>query len=158
MGSIMRGFGTLIGLLVIASWVFGGLMTAGVVPSDRVLAGADIPGDQMQVLLEEGIVSKDEVIELFYSEGLISVREGGSVLTDERVIAYEEDYDDEVAIYSIRVRDINSIEMIQEGDTLNFQVYEVASADQEDWLELWLPHEHGDADRFAAAVEAKIHP
>ena len=54
------------------------------------------------------------------------------------------------------VDEIASIELVQEGDALNYQVYEVASTNREDWLQLWLPHEFGDAERFADAIEARI--
>lgn len=156
MGRIARGIGTVFGLLVIASAIFGLLMDAGVMPSDRVLEGQNIPEDHFDVLLSEGIVDKGEVIEYFYSEGLISVREGGSILTDQRVIAYEEDENDDLYVFDIRHDDIVSVEMIQQGDALNYSVYTVTSANDEEWLDLWLPHEHGDGERFVQAVQAKI--
>lgn len=156
MGTVVRKIGSVFGLLIIVGAIFGRLMDAGVVPSDRVLAGGDIPGDQVATLLDEGIIEQGEVIEYFYSEGLISVREGGSILTDRRVIAYEEGEDDALYVYDIENDDIVSVEMIQQGDTLNYSVYTVTSTDEEDWLDLWLPHEYGDGERFAAAVQAKI--
>ena len=52
--------------------------------------------------------------------------------------------------------DIISVEQTQAGDALNFSVYTVSAAGEDDWLDLWLPHEHGDGERFASAVEAKI--
>ncbi len=151
MGAFLRWVGTAFGVLVMIGVVFGFLMDAGVVPSDRVLSGSDIPQDQFEVLLSEGIVEQGEVIELFYSEGLISVREGGSLLTDRRVIAYEEGF-----IYEVRNEDISSVEMTQQGDSLNYSVYTVMGEDEENWVDLWLPHEYGDGERFANAVKAKI--
>ena len=151
MGAFLRWVGTAFGVLVMIGVVFGFLMDAGVVPSDRVLSGSDIPQDQFEVLLSEGIVEQGEVIELFYSEGLISVREGGSLLTDRRVIAYEEGF-----IYEVRNEDISSVEMTQQGDSLNYSVYTVIGEDEENWVDLWLPHEYGDGERFANAVKAKI--
>lgn len=156
MGAVVRKIGSVFGLLIIAGAIFGRLMDAGVVPSDRVLAGPDIPEDQVATLLREGIIEQGEVIEYFYSEGLISVREGGSILTDRRVIAYEEDENEELYIYDIDTGDIAAVELIQQGDTLNYSVYTVTSTDEENWLDLWLPHEYGDGERFVAAVQAKI--
>ncbi len=106
--------------------------------------------------MEEGIIGKGEEIEFFYSEGLISIREGGSILTNIRVITYQEDDEGLVAVYEIWNQDIVSVTLTQQGDTMNYSVYRVSAYDEEVWLELWLPHEHGDAARFVAAVEAKI--
>ncbi|MGI9261415.1 MAG: hypothetical protein ACR2QR_05230 [Woeseiaceae bacterium] len=156
MGAFFRWIGTTFGVLLLVGVVFGFLMDAGVVPSARVLTGPEIPEDHYQVLRAEGIVQEGEVVEYFYSEGLLSVREGGSVLTDQRVIAYEENFEDEIDLYQIYHEDIVSVEMTQEGGALNFAVYTVNGQQEEDWLDLWLPHEYGDAEKFAAAVRAKI--
>jgi hypothetical protein len=156
MGALFRWIGTAFGVLVLVGVVFGILMEVGVVPSDRVLQGKDIPADQYQVLKTEGIIEDGEVVEYFYSEGLLSVREGGSILTDKRVIAYEKNNDEGIELYQIFHEDISSIEMTQEGDTLNFAVYTVNGEQDGDWLDLWLPHEYGDGEKFAAAVRAKI--
>jgi len=156
MGAVFRWLGTAFGFLVALGVVFGFLMEAGVVPSDRVLRGAQIPPDQFEILRTEGIIEEDEVVEYFYSEGLLSVKEGGSLLTNKRVIAYEENFEDGVDIYEISTDQIASVKMIQEGDTLNFAIYTVNGENENDWLDLWLPHEYGDAEAFASAVKSKI--
>ena len=110
----------------------------------------------MAVLLEEGIIRADERIEYFYSEGLVSVREGGSIISDRRVIGWTAWDENELYISDIPNDEIQHVEKLQEGDTFNYAVYAVTGSGPEDYVELWLPHEHGDADRFVAAVEAKI--
>ena len=152
----MKFIGSIFGFLVVAGMIFGKMMDAGLVPSDRVLIGSDIPSDQMEVLLSEGIVQNGETIEYFYSEGLISVREGGSILTDNRIIAYEEDENDDLSIFEVKNKDVVSVELIQQGDSLNYSVYTVATANEDEWVDLWLPHEHGDAERFVTAVRSNI--
>jgi hypothetical protein len=152
----LKWAGLAVVLLFVAASFFGILMDTGIVPSDRVLGPDDIPESHYQELSAAGIIETGEVIEFFYSEGLISIREGGSILTDQRVIAYQEGDDDLVTTYYIWNEEIASVELAQPGDSLNFSVYVVSAHDEEVWLELWLPHEYGDAERFAAAVEAKI--
>lgn len=156
MGTFFKWLSGAFGLLVLTGVVFGVLIDTGIVPSDRVLKGVEVPGDHYDVLRTEGIVQEGEVIEYFYSEGLLSVREGGSVLTNKRVIAYEENYEDGIDIYEISNDEIVSVERTQEGNALNFAIYTVTGPGQDDWLDLWLPHEYGDAERFIAAVQAKI--
>jgi hypothetical protein len=156
MRTLLSILGKGIAVLVVAGYGFGFMMDTGVVPSDRVQTHEQIEEKHMQVLLDEGIIDNGEHIEHFYSEGLVSVREGGSILTDRRVIAYEEWDDDEIYIYELAFNDIVDIEKVQEGDALNYAVYTVMGEDEDDYLELWLPHEHGDADRFVTALEAKV--
>ncbi|MBT8100884.1 MAG: hypothetical protein KJO82_14100 [Gammaproteobacteria bacterium] len=156
MGALFRWIGTACGCLVLAGVVFGSLIEAGVVPSDRVLSGERIPPDQVAVLRSEGIVDEGEVVEYFYSEGLFSVREGGSILTDKRVIAYEANRMDGVDIYELSLDEIESVNLTQPGDSLSFTVYTVNGQSESDWLDLWLPHEHGDGELFVNAVRARI--
>ena len=143
-------------VLVFAAAVgLGILMETGFVPSDRVLGPGDIPQSHYQVLIAEEIIDDGEVIEFYFGLGL-TIRAGGSILTDRRVISYSENDDGSVSINEIMNQEIASVELTQQGDTLNYSVYIVSAYEERVWLALWLPHEYGDAERFAAAVEAKI--
>jgi len=144
------------GLLMLVLMGYGLVVGPGDLPSNRVLSGNMIPAEQIEVLLAEGIVYQDETVEYFFSEGIFSVREGGSVLTDRRVIAYETDEYNEVIIYEIYLEEIGSLELTQQGDASNFSIYQVNSHDGEWWLNLYLPYGYGDDKRFIGAVEAKI--
>lgn len=143
-------------LLVAALIGMSALTETGNLPSDRVLAGADLPGRQYEALLRAGIVSEGELIEYFYSEGLWSVLEGGSILTDRRVIAYETDEDKQLQVYGLFLEDIESVDLVQQGDALTFSIYQVSTLDDENWLHLWLPHEYNDDRTFVRAVRARI--
>ena len=148
--------GSVVGVVVVALYGFSFLIDTGVVPSDRVQTHSEIADKHMDVLLTEGIIDRSEQIEHFYSEGLLSVREGGSVLTDRRVIAYSEDEDDELWIFEFAFDEIVSIEQVQEGTMFDYAVYLVNGEGEDNYLELWLPHENGDAARFVGALQAKI--
>lgn len=155
MKTFARIVGGIIGLAITASWALGYMMDTGAVPSDRVQTGAELERRHASVLVDEGIIHYRENIEYFFSEGLVSVREGGSVLTDRRVVAWQERDDGSIAARQISNADIRGVELLRQGDERNYAVYLVFAADG-NVLELWLPHEHGDAERFVAAVEAKI--
>ena len=142
-------------LLVVAAYGFGFLIETGYAPSDRVQTHEEIGDKHMQVLLDEGIIGKDEHIQHFYSEGLLSVREGGSVLTDTRLIAYEE-WDEEINIFSLTFDEVVSIEKTQEGTALDYAIYIVSGEGEDNFAVLLLPHENGDADRFVNALQASV--
>ena len=102
MKSLMSLLGKGLALLVVAAYGFGFLIETGYAPSDRVQTHEEIGDKHLQVLLDEGIIGKDEHIQHFYSEGLLSVREGGSILTESRVIAYQE-WDEEIDIIDLTI-------------------------------------------------------
>lgn len=140
----------------LALGIVGVLMEAGYAPSARVLSKQDIPNNQYQELVAEGIIEQGETIEYFYSEGVLSIKEGGSILTNHRVIAYEQDEEGQIHTYYILNDEIKSVKLVQQGDAMNYSVYEVAAGDEGNWLNLILPHDYGDGERFANAVRAKV--
>ena len=155
MKSLFSLLGKGLALLVVAAYGFGFLMETGYAPSDRVQTHEEIGDKHMQVLLDEEIIGKDEHIQHFYSEGLLSVREGGSILTDSRVIAYTE-WDDEIEIFDLTFDEVVSVEKTQEGTALDYAIYIVSGEGEGNYVELWLPHEYGDADRFVNALQANV--
>lgn len=142
-------------VLVAAALVYAVLVHNGTVSSGRVQIGADVPERQLKQLLATGLITSDESLEYFYSEGRMSITEGGSILTDRRVIAYSQDPAGRIQTWQIPNYAIVSVTKTQQGDADDHSIYRVATS-EEDWIELWLPHEHGDGERFAAAVQAKI--
>ena len=156
MNAAFKVIGIFVGVILIFALGFAAFMEFGLVPSDRVVTHAQMPERHLDALRAEDILQEGEKVELFYADGLFSVTSGGSILTDRRLLAYESGDDDETYVYQIPVDEIASIELVQSGDMLNFQVYEVTSTNGEDWVQLWLPHEFGDAERFAEAIRARI--
>lgn len=136
--------------------VLGVLSDTGQVPSERVLNAQQVPGNHYDVLLAEGVLEKGEMIEYFYSEGLLSIREGGSILTNYRVIAYEQGEGGQIDSYFIPNDEIVAVSLVQQGDAMNYSVYQVSGPGEDSWIYLLLPHEYGDGERFANAVRAKI--
>ena len=158
MRTVLNTVGMVLVLGVLALGILGVLMETGNVPSDRVLNAQEMPDSHYQELIAEGILEKDEMIEYFFSEGILSVKEGGSILTNIRVIAYEQGEDGSIDFYYVPNDEIVSVTLIQKGDSMNYSVYEVRALGEDNWVSLLLPHEYGDGERFANAVRAKITP
>ena len=158
MRTVLNIAGTFIILIFLAAGIFGVLIDTGQVPSDRVLSAQEIPESDYQELIAEGILENEEMIEYFYSEGLLSVTEGGSILTNMRVIAYQQNEESTIDFYYVPNDEIVSVTLVQKGDLMNYSVYEVRGRGEDNWISLWLPYEHGDGERFAEAVRTKITP
>ena len=149
-----------VGLVLLLGFIgfalFGVLMDTGNVPSERVLSAQEVPSADYQELVAAGVIAEGEMIEYFYSEGIFSVTQGGSILTGTRVIAYEENDQGSVDSYYILNNQIVSVDLVQQGDAMSYSVYKVNGPGEDNWIYLLLPHEHGDGERFANAVRAKI--
>jgi hypothetical protein len=59
-------------------------------PSLNVITGEELAPSDLALIRAEGIVEPDERISLFYSAGVFSIREDGNLITDKRVISYQE--------------------------------------------------------------------
>ena len=99
--------------------VLAGLMVLGSMgPPLAVVTGEELSPDDLRILLDEDIIEPGETVVLFYSAGLFSVREDGSLLTGTRVISYEE-IDDGLWIGSAFFDEIASVSVEEPGGALH---------------------------------------
>ena len=75
--------GPLTALLVIATFV----IESG--PPTRALRQSEIPSSYEVTLVEAGVLEPNERIQFFYSAGVFSILEFGTLLTENRVVSYE---------------------------------------------------------------------
>jgi hypothetical protein len=135
---------------------YGLLMETDFVPSIEVISGSEVSYEDREKLVSNGIIYEDEEIDLFYSYGLVSVLEGGNILTNRAVVTYFVDENDELAIYEMTFDQIRSIELFQEGSFLNDTIYKVSSYDDENWFSIELPTEDGGGVRFVEELRKEV--
>ena len=158
MPAVLKWAGAIVAVGLVWVFTFGAMQSTGTAPSDRVLAADAIPQVQLDALLAEHIISEDETVEFFYSEGLLDVMEGGSVLTNARVVVYYTNEDGELEVFLVANENILSVEQTQQGDAESYAIYRVHERHTEAYVDLWLPHEYGDDELFVNAVQSKIVP
>ena len=135
---------------------FGLLIETDVVPSTEVLAGNNVSDSNRSILVANDILFETEEIEYFYSNGLTSILEGGSILTDRAVVMYYTDDDEGLKIYDLEFSDIAAVELLQDGNIFYDSVYKVSSGDEDAWLNIELTaYERGDI-KFVEALRKKI--
>lgn len=144
------------GLLIAAIIGFGVLTQSGFLPSTAVLAGNDVPSRHRALLYSEGIVPDGETLRYFYSEGFLSVLEGGSLLTDKRVITYVTDEAGQLQIYEIVLSEITAIDIVETGNFFTDSIYHVSTGDPERWLQFPLSTESGGDETFVDAARAAL--
>ena len=143
-------------LLVGVLMGFALISTLGVIPSTRVQMGNEMKADDISALRQRGIISGQENVKYFYSQGLSSILEGGNILTQDRVILYLTDEQRELQIYELPLNEITDVALESQGDALNDSVYRVSTRDPERWLKLFLSTEQKGDLKFIAALRDSI--
>jgi len=132
-----------------------GLMTmTGAMPSTEVQAGVDVLQSDKDTLITNAIISENDKIEFFYSGGLTSILEGGSVLTGDRVILYMPDENQELQVYEIYFNEIASVELIEMGNLMNNSIYQVNSHKPDAWIQLALSAENRGDVKFIESLRS----
>jgi hypothetical protein len=141
--------------VIVIAVIFSGLIVLGTVtPSTAVLTGAELDQSDVDLLRAEGIVEQNEQIVLFYSAGFLSIREDGNILTDRRVISYEET-DNRIDVYSATDAEIESISMVEKGNFLTDSLLLVTLRNGNSFY-LFLSTENDGDNRFLETVEKRI--
>jgi transglutaminase-like putative cysteine protease len=80
-------------------------------PSDSVVSQNDIMQHDMKYLYRQDVVSANETIHYFYSDGFLSIREDGSGVTDEHVFSYWQDDNDGLKVEKATFKNIKDIKV-----------------------------------------------
>jgi hypothetical protein len=133
-GIVLGVIGLLVGVLF---WIF-----AATSPDIAPIPGREVSAGDRQVLEDIGVLEPDEKIELFYSGGMLSIRETGAVITTGRLVLYQGDADIEAAALA----DINAVtltpgirwiedgQFVVETDQGDVMVFSVAAEEDGDRL------------------------
>lgn len=144
--------------------LFLGLMGLGVAVSTghatatAVQTGKELPKNQREKLLEADIIKSDEAVRFYYSEGIIDVTYGGTVMTDKRIIGFwTEEGKARKQTLSYDLKDIDRLYLAEEGDGLTDAIYQVAvRGDDENSLMLFLSVEGDRHLEMITALETQI--
>lgn len=142
-------------LLFFTAAGYGVLSMTDVVPATEVVAGSEVSAEDKALMVQNGIIYDDETIELFYSYGITSILEGGTVLSDRAVIMYYTDEDDGFNVYEITFDQIASIDLLEEGDVWTESIYQVSGFEDDNWLTISLSTEDGGDKRFVEALQER---
>jgi hypothetical protein len=135
---------------------YGLLTMTDYVPSTTVIDGNEVSAADRDILVSNGILYEDEEIVLFYSYGLVSVLEGGSILTDRAVISYFVDDDDQPLPYELTFDRIKDITLYEEGNYLNDALYKIDSYEEDSWFLVQLSTESRGDVRFIETLREKV--
>ena len=122
----------------------------GYLPSTKVVSGNDLPQRQKTTLINNSIINKNDDILYFYSEGFLSILDGGQLITQDSLISYQKDEDHLLQISEMKLNNIESIELQEDGSTFSDSVYKIVGNDQSeyDFLIILLSNENGGDTSF----------
>jgi hypothetical protein len=135
---------------------YGVLSMTDVVPSTEVVDGSVVSKTDKALMIENGIIYDDENIQYMYSHGIASILEGGSVLSDRAVIMYYTDEDDGFNVYELAFDQIQSVQLLEQGDLWNETVYQVNGYDSDNWITISLSTENDGDDKFITALNRQV--
>lgn len=150
----LLGFAVLMAAIV---WFFAKIAMAeleGLGTKTFVRSGAELSEKTIAVLIEENIIEPGDKVQYFYSEGVFSILEGGSVLTDREIIMYEPGEKNGTDVYLFKLEEVISIKRMVEGDFWTDEVYRISGADSEQWIEIYLSVEDDKHLSFVNALYA----
>ena len=137
--------------------VFGGVGTI----SSKVESARNIPYEQLVWMYDNNLLQSDERVILFYSEGLFSIAEGGNILTNKYVGAWQKD-EDGLNDYWQRLGEVCRVETIIEGSPEQDALYKLIGPDEDSWFHILLSVEDDGHKRFLRRMnvmnERRMHP
>lgn len=140
--------------------IVGSLGYVGAI-STKVEAARDIPYEHLVWMHENDLLESDERVLFFYSEGIFSIEEGGNILTNKYVGAWQKD-DDGLNDYWQRLGEICRIETVIEGSPLEDALYKIYGPDEDSWFHILLSIEDDGHKRFLRRMnvmnERRMHP
>ena len=150
MGYTVFSIGGVLGLAAIGLVVIGLLA-----PPLLVVSGVDLGSRHRKVLSQEGVITSGERIVLFWSDGQFSVRDGGAVLTDQRVISYEAQEDGELWIRAAAYEDILDVQIQQDKSSELASLISVTTLGGEGFYLLVTTEEDGD-ERMLREIRKRL--
>ena len=106
------------------------LLETGQIPDSEVVSGDDLSEKVKAKLINNNIIGKTDEISYFYSEAIWSYIQAGQILTQDRVISYEKDENGILEVWDMKYANIESIELLEPGSSINDSVYKLIGNSQ----------------------------
>ncbi len=118
----------------------------------EVLKGSEISEEHLEWLVEQKFLLADEKPLYFYLDGVFSIEDGGSLLTNKYVGAWWKE-EGEISSMWTKLGEICEVEVRTEGNWMEDAVYRVHSPGPDSWVELWLSVEGDQHKQFISRMK-----
>ncbi|MGJ8663981.1 MAG: hypothetical protein ACSHWU_10030 [Marinicella sp.] len=128
-----------------------------IIPATYVKSKHQISDDDRRSLLELNLINEENSIEYFYSTGLLSVKEGGVIMTDAEIIIYHEE-EGELLYDSMKFEEMQWVKQLHHGDDFEDSLYQISGKEQYRGFQFSLSAEDNIDTVFFQKLENKINP
>ena len=142
-----------------ATLAVGGILTGLAVigtfgPPTRALRQSEIPSSYQVTLVEAGVLQPDERIPFFYSGGIFSILEDGSLLTENRVVSYET-VDGELYVASSTYQEIREFDVEYSESFLDDTVLTISPLSGDEFMLIVSPEDGRDKE-FVSDLQSRL--
>ena len=124
-GISVRGVVLTITIVVVGLGMSCGiLMETKVIPDVSVMSGDELPERVRTFMIDQQMIELDEEILLFYSDAMLFYSADGNVVTDRRVLSYQE-VDGELMFWWLGYQEITEVDVVDAGDFWTSAVIDV---------------------------------
>ncbi len=127
----------------------------GLLSEPQILAGKLLPDDQREKLESKNIISQKETVNYFYLEEALPFAEFGHLLTEDRLIVYTMDENDQYEKSEMLYKNIKTIELIEEEDGSFYKVVGNENSAYE-FLPLIYSTESNDFKIFLSELKSRL--
>lgn len=149
--AVVRWLGSLTAWSFTAAMGFGALALA-YGTSTAVLKGSEISEEQLVWLAEQNFLQSHERPLYLYLDGVFSMEEGGSFLTNEYAGGWWKENGEMNSVW-IPLGQICEVKLVQDGSFVEDAIYSIHSPGDELWIQLWLSIENNMHKQFISRMK-----
>ena len=137
--------------------LFGLLMETGFLPDTKVYKENDIAEGTKTELINHKIIDKNDTIRFFYSEGFISIMEGGQLITNDQLIVYEKNEKGIIETSKMFLKNISKVVVDKKGDVFSDNIFKIIGNNNAkyDSMSIYLPFKSDENSDFIKALKSQ---
>jgi uncharacterized membrane protein YhaH (DUF805 family) len=152
---VLIPIGSLICVLLV---VLAVIYEAGIILESKVYNGSELSDSHKIELINSGIIDENDEIKYFYTWGFFSITDGGSLLTNDKLVDYHKNEDGLLKIYKMMLENVEKVELIKEGSEWSDSRYNVIGNENASYekFEIFLSVSSGGDIEFINAIKERI--
>ena len=134
------------------------LQETSILPSTSVQKGSELSKGNNIDLINNKIISKNDNILFFYSEGLFSILEGGQLITDDKIISYQKNEEELIQVDEMYFKNVKEVILEQKGSLTSLSTYKIIGNENAKYenITIFLSTENDKDKDFINAIYKKI--
>jgi len=144
--------------ILVILFIIGLLLQTSILPSTAVQKGSELSKENNIELINNKIISKNDNILFFYSEGSLSILEGGQLITDDKIISYQKNEEGLIEVNEMYFKNVKEVILEEKGSFLLDSTYKIIGNENAKYenITIFLSTESDKDKDFINAIYKKI--